>query len=125
LEETDTQGNLRWQPVDEVTAERSYERKWATTLLDRVLIRLEGEYARQGRITTFKHLQPYLLEPSGQPAYAEVGRLLGRSDQALRKEVSRLRQRFRQLFQEEIARTVNGPGEIDGEMRHLFVVLTR
>jgi DNA-directed RNA polymerase specialized sigma24 family protein len=33
-----------WEPSDERSAEKLYERNWATTLLNQVLNRLEGEY---------------------------------------------------------------------------------
>jgi RNA polymerase sigma-70 factor (ECF subfamily) len=125
LEETDTQGNLRWQPIDEQTAERVYERKWAMTLLNLVLTRLEADYARRSRTAMFHHLQPCLLEPDAQPRYAEIARLLDMTDASVRKEVSRMRHRFREFFREEIANTVNGPDEIDGEMRYLFAVLSK
>ncbi|MBI4328141.1 MAG: sigma-70 family RNA polymerase sigma factor, partial [Chloroflexi bacterium] len=35
---------ITWEPADEMTAARAYERRWATALLDHVLARLEGEY---------------------------------------------------------------------------------
>jgi RNA polymerase sigma-70 factor (ECF subfamily) len=34
--------------------------------------------------------------------------------------VHRLRQRYRQLLRDEIAQTVDGPGEVDEELRHLL-----
>jgi len=42
---------------------------------------------------------------------------------AVKVAVHRLRQRYRQLLREEIANTVESPGEVDEEMHHLFAVL--
>ena len=44
LEELLTEERSEMEPADPVTAERIYERRWASTLLDRVLSRLEDTY---------------------------------------------------------------------------------
>ena len=50
---------------------------------------------------------------------------LGVSEGTVKSAVHRLRQRYRQLLHDEIAQTVSEPGEVDDELRHLFVVLGR
>jgi RNA polymerase sigma-70 factor (ECF subfamily) len=50
---------------------------------------------------------------------------LGLSEGALAAAVFRLRQRFRQFVREEVGNTVQSPGDIDGEMRHLLETLAR
>ena len=44
LEELRTEERSGMEPADPLTAERIYERRWASTLLDRVLSRLEDKY---------------------------------------------------------------------------------
>jgi hypothetical protein len=38
--------------------------------------------------------------------------------------VQRLRQRYGELLREEIERTVGSPAEVEGELCHLFTVLS-
>ena len=60
----------RLEPLDTLTAERLFERRWATTLLDLVLERLAVEMSRAGKARLFAALRPVLLgtpekSPSG------------------------------------------------------------
>ena len=50
------------EPADNLTPDQIYERKWAMTLLERVVLRLEQEWnkARKGR--EFQILKPFLIE---------------------------------------------------------------
>ena len=113
------------EPADNVTPEHSYERRWALTLLDEVLRRLRSEYAQEGRVELFAELHPCLVgERTSQP-YAELAKKLNASEGTVKAMVHRLRQRYRQLLRDEIAQTVAEPGEVDEELRHLFVVLAR
>ena len=115
---------IPWEPADEMTAARAYERRWATALLDHVLARLEGEYRARGRGQVFEQLHVFLLDKKAGTPYAEVARQLSVSADAVKKEVSRMRQRYRELFREEIAHTVATPGEVDEEINYLFRVLS-
>jgi hypothetical protein len=47
------------------------------------------------------------------------------SEGAVRVAVHRLRQRYGELLRSEIAQTVNGPEEVDEEMRYLMSVLSQ
>jgi RNA polymerase sigma-70 factor (ECF subfamily) len=111
------------EPVDNITPEQSYERRWVLTLLDEVLHRLRLEYEQEGRAELFAELNPCLVgERTAQP-YAELGAKLGVSEGTVKAAVHRLRQRYRQLLRDEIAQTVAEPGEVDEELHHLFAVL--
>jgi RNA polymerase sigma factor (sigma-70 family) len=113
------------EPTDPVTPEQCYERRWAVTLLDAVLGRLQEEHVRSGKATVFEMLKPCLVgERSAQP-YAALGSTLGITEGAVKVLVHRLRQRYRQLLREEIANTVATNAEIDDELRYLFAVLAR
>jgi RNA polymerase sigma-70 factor (ECF subfamily) len=118
-------GAERWcaEPADEADPEKIFERRWALTLLERVLATLELECVREGKKERFGQLCPYLLAEDDAPPYAEAGRRLGMTDGAVKVAVLRLRQRYRELFREEIAHTVADKSDIQGEMRHLFEVL--
>src|SRR5436190_8106702 len=81
------------EPVDDVTPEQSFERRWALTLLDDVLKRLGQEYAREGKADLFAALNPCLVgERTAQP-YFELAERLGTTESALKSVVHRLRRR--------------------------------
>ena len=111
------------EPADNVTPERSFERRWALTLLEEVLKRLQAEYEAEGKAALFAALNPCLVgERTSQP-YVELAAKLGMNEGAVKSAVHRLRQHYRQLLRDEIAQTVADPAEVDEELRHLFAVL--
>lgn len=113
------------EPAGVSDPEALYERRWALTLLERVLERLEEEFRAAGRQDLFNHLQPLLLGERTEQTYAELAAHFGTSPGAVKMTVLRMRERHRALFREEIASTVATPGEIDEEIRHLIAILSR
>ena len=111
------------EPADPCNPEQLFERRWALTLLDTVLQRLETEAAECGRADLFRQIKGVLLGDRGGVTYVELAPQLGLSEAALTMTVQRLRRRYRELVREEIAHTVSSPTEVDAEMRHLFQVL--
>ena len=108
--------------ADPMTAERLFDRRWALTLLDRVLARLGGELTDAGKAAQFEALKFCL---SGEKrAYAEVALRLGMTEGAVKVAAHRLRERYRALVRAEIAETVGSPEEVDAEMRDLFAALS-
>ena len=112
-----------FEPADPATAEKLYERRWALTLLDRVLRRLREEYAASGREKLFEQLKPTLTEASRSVRYAEMATRLGTTEGAVKVAVHRLRQQYRELLRAEIAATVGTPDEVEDELRNLFAAL--
>ncbi len=110
------------EPVEELTAEKLYERRWALTLLDRVLDRLRQEFNNAGKSELFEKLKPYLMAEKGAIPYAQAAGESGLNEGAFKVAVHRMRRRFRELFREEVAHTVAGSEEIDEEIRHLLAV---
>jgi RNA polymerase sigma-70 factor (ECF subfamily) len=115
----------RLEPVEVMDADRLFERRWAITLLDRVLERLEAEFLGAGKQRLFARLREFLLGDRGSATYQEVGEALGMTEGAIKVAVHRMRQRYRELFREEIAQTVADPAEADEEMRHVFAAISR
>jgi len=111
------------EPADNVTPERSFERRWALALLEEVLKRLQTEYEQGGKTDLFAALNPCLVGERTTQPYVELAKQLGMSEGAVKSAVHRLRQRYRQLLRDEIAHTVAGLDEVDEELRHLFAVL--
>ena len=113
------------EPADNATPEHSFERRWALTLLEEVLKRLQAEYEQEGKTDLFAALNPCLVgERTAQP-YTELAVKLGMNEGSVKAAVHRLRQRYRELLRAEIANTLASPAEVDAEMRHLFNVLAR
>ena len=111
------------EPSDNVTPEQNYERRWALSVLDKVLQRLRAEYEQEGRADFFAALHPCLVGEGTDQPYAELAVKLGATESAVKTAVYRLRQRYRQLLRDEIAQTVAEPGEVDEELHHLVAVL--
>jgi RNA polymerase sigma-70 factor (ECF subfamily) len=111
------------EPAHEATAERLFERRWALTLLARVLDRLESEVDRESKGPLFERLKPTLMGESDAATYAQIGAELGMTEGAVRVTAHRLRKRYRGLLQEEIARTLADPGEYPEEVQTLFLAL--
>ena len=111
------------EPPDPVTAEMIYERRWALTVLERVLSRLKDEYREAGNAALFDSLKELLPDEPGSPSQAEIAARLGMNENAVRQAFYRFRQRYQSLLREEIAHTVATPGDIEDELRHLITVL--
>ena len=106
-----------------MTAEMIYERRWALTVLERVLGRLKDEYQTTNNIELFDSLKQLLPDEPGSPSQAEIAARFGMSENAVRQAFYRFRQRYQSLLRNEIANTVATPGDIEDELRHLITVL--
>jgi RNA polymerase sigma factor (sigma-70 family) len=111
------------EPTDNLTGDRIFERRWALTLLEQVLTRLESEYRSAGNAKLFDCLKEFLSDEPGRRSQAEVAAELGMTENALKQAFHRLRQRYRQLLHDEIAQTVAVPGDVEDELRHFISVL--
>jgi RNA polymerase sigma-70 factor (ECF subfamily) len=118
-------GEERYQrePAHDETPERIFERRWALSVLDRVVEKLRDEFVRHGRPEHFERLKVFLLGRSDAP-YAALAHELNTSEGALKVAIHRLRKRYRELFRQEIADTVADPAEVESELRFLAAVLT-
>jgi RNA polymerase sigma factor (sigma-70 family) len=111
------------EPADTLSADKIYERRWALTLLEQVLARLEEEYRAAGNASLFEQLKELLADEPGRPSQADIAHGLGMTENAVKQAFHRLRQRYRELLQEEIAHTVAAPGDVEDELRHFISVL--
>lgn len=111
------------EPGHAETPERIFERRWALSVIARVLDKLRDEYIQHGRLEHFERLKVFLLGQSDAP-YAALARDMNMSEGTLKVAVHRLRKRYRDLFRQEIADTVAEPAEVEPELRYLAAVLT-
>jgi RNA polymerase sigma-70 factor (ECF subfamily) len=123
LDELTAVARTEGEPFDTLTADRIYERRWALTVLDRVLERLHDEYRAPGNGQLADRFKQILTEEANAPSQAQIASELGMTENAVKQAYHRFRQRYRELLREEIANTVAVPGDIEDELRHLIAVL--
>jgi len=124
LEVSSGEERYQLEAAHDETPERIFERRWALSVLDRVVARLREEFEQHGRPEHFERLKVFLLGRS-DASYAGLALEMKTSEGALRVAVHRLRRRYRELFRQEIADTVADPSEVESELRYLAAALTR
>jgi RNA polymerase sigma-70 factor (ECF subfamily) len=122
IDDASAESRYAHEPADHTTADLLYDRRWALTLLDRVLARLREEFVAVGKVAHFDALKGALT--GDKTPYAEIGAALSMSEGAVKVAVHRLRDRYRELIRAEIVETVATPAEVEGELRHLLAALS-
>ncbi len=112
------------QPVDTRSPEADFERKWAMTVLEIAIEKVRHQMLDAGRAELFESLKQCLSGQSDASTYAAIGRSLGMTEEAVKAAALRMRRKFRQAIREEIARTVEGPQNIDEEIKNLLNALS-
>ena len=123
LEELRANERVGLEPADAVTPELLYERRWASTVLERVLNLLKDEYQTAGNAVLFDSLKQLLPGEPDAPPQKDIAAQLGMTENAVRQAFYRFRQRYQSLLREEIAHTVATPGDIEDELRHLIAIV--
>ena len=123
LDEVDAESRYLVEPVHQLTADKLFDRRWATTLLDQALRRLRDECAATQKEGLFREVESLLSGEKGETSYAEIAARLKMSEGAIKVAVHRLRQRYGELMRAEIAQTVTTPEEVDEELRYLIAAL--
>lgn len=123
LEELTVRERMDVEAADSLTAEQIYERRWASTLLERVLGLLKNEYIAADNAALFDSLKQLLPDEPGSPSQADIAAQLGMTSNAVRQAFHRFRQRYQLLLREEIAHTVATTGDVEDELRHLIAVV--
>jgi RNA polymerase sigma factor (sigma-70 family) len=111
------------EPADVLTADKIYERRWALTLLEQVLRRLEREYRSAGNDNLFARFKEILADESDGISQAAIAEEVGMTENAVKQAYHRFRNRYRECLREEIANTIAVPGDVEDELRHLIAVL--
>jgi RNA polymerase sigma factor (sigma-70 family) len=119
----DAEDRYRLEPWHDLTPERLFERRWALTVLDQVLSRLQNEFSAEGKQLVFDKLKQFLTGGSDQAGYASIAADLRTTEGAVKTAVHRLRRRYRQLLRDEIAQTVADPEDVDAEIEYLLSCL--
>jgi len=111
------EARYRFEPADHWTPEKIYERRWALTLLDQVVVQLQQEYHDGGKGVLFDRCKGHLV--GSGPSYDILATALEMSEGSLRVAVSRMRARYRELLKREVAATLADPEVADDELETL------
>lgn len=111
------------EPVDAMSPDKIFERRWAMTLLAQARSRLEEEYSVAGKRELYRELSRFDAAEGEGLSYAKAASQLSMPENTLKSAVHRLRRRYRELLREEIAQTVASPLEIDDEISYMLSVL--
>jgi RNA polymerase sigma-70 factor (ECF subfamily) len=111
------------EPASVLTAEQLFERRWATSLLEHAVARLETESTAAGKGVLVSRLLPTLTARRGQVPYTAIAAELGMTEGAVAMAASRLRRRYGEILREEIARTLADPADVEDEIRALFAAV--
>lgn len=120
LDEETAEGRFQLEPAENLTPEKTFDRRWAEIILSRALDRLCNECDGGEKKRRFDEVKVFLMGEKGAETLGMAAARLNLSLAALKGLVHRLRRRFRELIRDEIAQTVAGPEEIEQEIRELF-----
>lgn len=125
IESRDAEERYRFEPIEQVTPEALFEQGWALTVLERVLARLRAEFVASEKAGLFEELRAFLSAEQPGVSYAAVAARMGLKEGTVKVAVHRLRRRYGDLLRAEIADTVQDPGEVEDELRHLIAVIAK
>jgi DNA-directed RNA polymerase specialized sigma24 family protein len=125
LDWADAETRYGIDPADQLTPDKLYDRAWAVTVLERVLIRLRQETAAEGKSALFEAAKSFLSLGKDAGPYSLTAASLGMSESALRVAVHRLRRRYRELLRDEIAHTLSDPRQLEEEFRSLLQAVSQ
>ena len=113
------------EPAHDLTPERLFDRRWASTVIALVMAELRRQFVAEGKADLFERLKPFLVSDPSDATQAQAATELGISPGAARVALHRMRRRYGELLREQIAETVSSPDQIDEEIRDLFAAIRR
>jgi RNA polymerase sigma-70 factor (ECF subfamily) len=123
LDAMDAEKRYLLEPVDELTAERIFDCRWADTVLGQAMTRLREECQAEGKALLFEKAEPLLSVDGAGEAYMVIATSLSMNEGAFKMAVHRLRRRYGELVRAEIAQTVSTAEAVEEELRYLQAVL--
>jgi len=123
LETGESETRYLLEPVDNLTPEALFERRWAFAVLDATMAELRREYSAAGKGDLFQDLQGFLPNGRGTISRADLASKRGVSPGAIDVALHRLRHRFGALLRQQVACTVSSEAEIEDEIRYLISII--
>lgn len=98
------------EPVDRLTPDRCYQRRWALGMIDVAMSTLRERYAAEGKLALFEKLRPFLgFSADAAENYEAVATALGLKLNTVKSHIRRLREAWRDLLQQQVAATLDEP----------------
>ncbi|MEP7249644.1 MAG: sigma factor [Spartobacteria bacterium] len=123
MAEAPSQLSIPLAALENWPAERIFDVRWAATVAEEALRRLQDECEKRGRRRVFDALSSSLTAERDDVSYAPLSRELGVGTPEIKRLLHQLRLRYRQLLREGVAETVEKPEEVDGELHYLVSAL--
>lgn len=123
MAEAPSQLSISAQALNSWSPEQLFDLRWAATVVEQALRRLREECGSRRRLRLFETLSLYLATDRADVSYHNLAVTLGITESAVKKQLHNLRRRYRWLICEEVAQTVENPGDVEGEIRHLCATL--
>lgn len=123
LAEAPSQLSIYGRELQNCPPERTFDVRWAVTIVEQALRRLSEECETRGRLRTFTALSKYLSCERMEISYVSLSSSLGVPESAVKRILHQLRVRYRIILRQEVLRTVDNPAEIDDEIRYLCCTL--
>ncbi len=123
--QTDTEPALQVADHASTPDDTIFDREWALAVMDRALQSLAAEFAGVDKAAQFTVLKPWLVGDAASLPQSDAATRLGLSESAVKVAIHRLRKRFREVIRAEIAQTMEGAGDVEGELRYLVEVLAK
>ena len=113
------------EPVDHLTPDLAFHRRWVLTMIERVVEEMGREYAIRDQAAVFAAILPRLGDssiPEEAGEFSDLAANLGLQPVSLRVALSRAREIFRNKLFEEVGRTITSedPSEIRAELQSLL-----
>ena len=123
MAEAPSQLSISAHALDSLPAERLFDLRWATTVVEQALRRLREECQGKDRLRLFYALSRHLTDERDEVSYAKLSSSLGVAETAVKKQLHIMRQRYRSLLRDEVAHTVENSADIQDEIRYLCAAL--
>lgn len=115
------EGSYTIEPVDNLTPEKLYLRRWALAVIENVLSEVAAEY--KGRPELFRAVEPFLRNES-ECRYREAGEQVGMSENAFKQAVFRLREFYKSRFRLAVAQTLSPNENVEQEIQELLAAIS-
>jgi RNA polymerase sigma-70 factor (ECF subfamily) len=109
--------------IDSWPAERLFDVRWAATVAEQALRRLQAEFEQRGRRRVFDVLSGCLAAERVDVCYALLAKQLSVSELTVKRLVHQLRRGYRTMLREEVAKTVEDDADVEEEIRYLCAAL--
>ena len=104
---------------------RSFDRRWARSIFDHALKRLDQEISQKNNPELFAELRKRIAAPgNATPDWRGVAEKFGMQENAVKQAAYVLRQRLAVLLREEVRAVVSTDADLEDELRYLVQLLS-